>query len=94
MKFIHEKGIIHYLEGENKLGYFKVITNGDIITINTVFVYEEYRNKGIASQMMKEFYNYLKQKSQTVIPVCPYAVTWFKRNKDKVDILDPAYKSE
>lgn len=94
MNFKHENGISHYQDGEMRVGYILHKNDHGVLSINTVFVNDEFRNQGIASQMMHSFYDYIKENNIKVLPICPYAVTWFKRNKDKQDILIDSYKNE
>lgn len=59
----------------------------NIVNINHVFVATSLRGQGIASELMHKVYDEIKKRGLKVLPTCPYAIAWFKRNKDKQDIL-------
>lgn len=94
MKFIHEKNQI-FVEDENGdvivLATFPFIKE-NVINVNHTFVTPSLRGKGVASQLMQEVYNHAKENNYTVVNTCPYAVAWFKRHKDKVDVLNTEIK--
>ncbi len=100
MKFIHEKNQI-FVEDEDGevivLATFPFIEE-NVINVDHTFVNPAFRGKGVASQLMHEVYNHAKEHNYTIVNTCPYAVAWFKRNKDKADVLnteinlDPACK--
>lgn len=90
MKFIHEKNKIFVLNEEGKeivLATFPFVEE-NVINVDHTFVDPSMRGQGIASLLMNEVYNHAKDKGYTVVNSCPYAVVWFKRNKDKQDVLN------
>lgn len=90
MKFIKETNEIYVLdENGNKIvrATFPFIEE-NVINVDHTFVTKELRGQGIASNLMNEVYNYAKEKGYTAVASCPYAVVWFKRNKDKQDIIN------
>jgi len=87
MQLIQEKDQSYYLENGDKKAYILHPEKNGVLTIKTVFVNEELRGQGLASKTMHDLYDYCKRNNLKVIALCPYAVMWFKRNKDKRDIL-------
>lgn len=90
MKFIKETNEIYVLNDENKKivrATFPFIEE-NVINVDHTFVDPSLRGQGIASILMHEVYNYAKIKGYTVVASCPYAVAWFKKNKDKQDIVN------
>jgi predicted GNAT family acetyltransferase len=45
------------------------------------------RGQGIASDLMLEAYNYIKNKGLLIIAKCPYAISWFKKHPEYQDIV-------
>lgn len=90
--------ILMKVEVKNNMAYIK--EDGDIVTyvtfpfikenvadINRVFTSSKQRGKGLAKIVMDGLYDYLKENNLKVVPTCPYAVVYFKRYKDKQDVL-------
>lgn len=90
MKFITEKNEIYVLNNENRKivrATFPFIKD-NVINVDHTFVDPSLRGQGIASTLMKEVYNYAKEQGYTAVASCPYAVVWFKKNRDKQDIIN------
>lgn len=90
MKFITEKNEIYVLNNENRKivrATFPFIKD-NVINVDHTFVDPSLRGQGIASTLMKEVYNYAKEQGYTAVASCPYAVAWFKKNRDKQDIIN------
>jgi uncharacterized protein len=63
------------------------ITTGNIVEINRTYVDVSLRGQGVANELLVMAYDSIKSQGFKAIPTCSYAVTWFKRNKDKHDVL-------
>jgi hypothetical protein len=63
------------------------ITTGNIVEINRTYVDVSLRGQGVANELLVMAYDSIKAQGFKAIPTCSYAVTWFKRNKDKHDVL-------
>ncbi len=57
------------------------------VDINHVFVVPTLRGKGIASELMKRAYQYIKSQDLKIVAKCPYAISWFKKHPDYQDIV-------
>ncbi|MCU0105731.1 N-acetyltransferase [Acholeplasma vituli] len=64
------------------------------VEINRTFVDPSLRGQGIAHELLMYAYNAIKSQGLKAIPTCSYALTWFKRNTDKNDILAPNFDLE
>ena len=53
---------------------------GGRMAITHVFVPEELRGKGVAAQVMKGVVDDAKARGLTIVPICPYAASYLKRN--------------
>lgn len=49
--------------------------------ITKVFVDESLRGQGVAGKLMEEMVNYAKENSIELKASCPYAISWFEKNK-------------
>lgn|SRR5690554_4857800 len=89
MKFQYKNDEIQLLnEQDVKVGYALIpFEDEKTINVRKVFVDPSMRGGGVASQVMDEVYAFAKKEGLKVTPTCPYAVAWFKRKKDKQDIL-------
>lgn len=90
MNFIHEKNKIYVLEDGKEIvvATFPFVEE-NVINVDHTFVDPKLRGQGVASVLMNEVYNHAKEHNYTVVNSCPYAVAWFKKNKDKQDVLNP-----
>ncbi|MBF0715192.1 N-acetyltransferase [Gemella palaticanis] len=53
----------------------------DLHIITKVFVDESLRGQGVAGKLMEEIVKYAKENSIKLEASCPYAVSWFEKNK-------------
>lgn len=83
-----ENHIIYIKEEKTVIAYitFPLIEEG-IVNINHTLTHKNKRGQGLAKLLMDALYDHLKEKSLKVIPSCSYAVIYFKRYKEKQDIL-------
>ncbi len=90
MAVIHnETEKIFYIEEEGKtIAELTYVYGGEgKIAINHTFVEPEYRGKGLAEKVMLEAIKYSKEQNYKIIPVCSFAVTFFKRHEEYYDIV-------
>jgi uncharacterized protein len=60
---------------------------GDTLRITYVYAPESLRGTGAASRLMQGLSALIGIKGQKVIPVCGYAVAWYKRNSGFQNLL-------
>ncbi|HKL61321.1 MAG TPA: GNAT family N-acetyltransferase [Acholeplasma sp.] len=58
-----------------------------VVNINRTFVDPSLRGSGVAAKLLNLAYEHIKKQGLKAKPTCSYAVTFFKRNDDKTDIL-------
>lgn len=57
------------------------------VDITHVFVVPELRGQGVASDLMKTAYQYIKSQDLKIVAKCPYAIRWFKEHPEYQDIV-------
>lgn len=57
--------------------------------IESVYTHPDFRGRGIARRLMLAALSFAKEKSLKVVPVCSYAVSFFRKNKEYSELLDP-----
>lgn len=89
MKYIYKNNEIQvFNDKDEQVGRAKIPFESDnIINVTSVFIDPSLRGGGEASKLMNEVYEFAKREELLVKNTCPYAVAWFKRNKDKHDVL-------
>lgn len=60
---------------------------GDVVTISHVETPAEARGLGAAGRLMAELARHARGHKLKVVPVCSYAVAWFRRHPDDHDVL-------
>ena len=79
-----------WLEDENG----KVIAEIDfpeveegVVNINHTEVDESLQGQGIASKLVKEVYQALKETNRKAVLSCSYAIRWFEKHEENQDVL-------
>lgn len=89
MDFIYEKNRIY---AADELGnvvaevVFPLDKDG-VVNINRTFVDATLRGGGVAAKLLNLAYDHIKAQGLKARPTCSYAVSFFKRNEEKQDIL-------
>jgi predicted GNAT family acetyltransferase len=74
-----------WIDGQlSKLDY---LLDGNTIVITHVGVYPEYRGQGVAGKLTQVALEYAREHSLRVIPMCPYVVTYIRRNSQYEDLI-------
>ncbi len=60
---------------------------GDVVTISHVETPTEARGTGAAGRLMGEVVEYARAQNLKIVPVCSYAVAWFRRHPDAHEVL-------
>ncbi|KAA5546527.1 GNAT family N-acetyltransferase [Adhaeribacter rhizoryzae] len=74
------------LEGDQaELAY--ALPEDDVIDFQHTFVPEDYRNEGVANQLIEAGLNYAKEQKFKVIASCPAVSTYVRRHKEYQPLL-------
>lgn len=55
--------------------------------LDATYTPEEHRGKGVGTKMMEAAINYAKERKLSIVPICPFAVEYFKRHPEYKDML-------
>lgn len=96
MKYVYKDNEIQVFNEEGlKVGRAKIpFENDNTINVMSVFIDPSLRGSGEASKLMDQVYDFAKEQGLRVENTCPYAVAWFKRHKDKHDVLAESQPDE
>ena len=82
------KGRFHVTENGNKLAEMTYVWAGDSrIIIDHTEVDDSLRGKNVGKQMVSAAVDYAREKSITILPLCPFANSVFKKVKEFQDVL-------
>lgn len=89
MNFQHEDNRIFLVNEEGKeVAEVTFPTSKDgVANINHTFVDPSLRGQGVASKLMLELANKLREENKKAIPTCSYAVAWFDRHEEFKDVV-------
>jgi predicted GNAT family acetyltransferase len=88
MIFIREEGRIYHGDPQKPDAFIKYISAQDgVIKATSTVVDEALRGQGIAKLLLDELAALAREKHWTIIPVCSYVVTAFKRFKEYEDVI-------
>ncbi|WP_070000884.1 GNAT family N-acetyltransferase [Cellulosilyticum sp. I15G10I2] len=59
----------------------------NVVNINHTFVDPTLRGQGVASLLLQEAYQTIKNQNKKAIMTCSYAVKWFEQHTECSDIL-------
>lgn len=91
---------MEYKISENKISY--IVDNAElaaasfmsvpgktnVINLYKVMVDESLRGQGIAGQLVQKVAEKCRAEGLQIKPTCSYAVSWFKKHPEYVDLLD------
>jgi predicted GNAT family acetyltransferase len=60
---------------------------GDVLTIPYVESPPELRGKGAAGRLMEGVVAHARAENLKIVPICGYAVSWFRRHPEHNDLL-------
>ncbi len=58
-----------------------------VVDINHTFVDERLRGQGIASKLLRQVAQELKETGRRAKPTCSYAVSWFEKHPEWSEVL-------
>lgn len=82
------KGRFHVTESGEKLAEMTYVWAGDSrIIIDHTEVDDSLRGKNVGKQMVSAAVDYAREKSITILPLCPFAKSVFQRVREFQDVL-------
>ena len=89
MDYIYEDNRI-YAKQEDQLLLAEVTfpkRDDSRVNLDHVYVDPNLRGQGVAGELVRKAYEFIKEKNLLIIATCPYAIAWFKRHPDYQDIV-------
>ncbi len=96
MNFIRETHQITVKNEDGKIivkATFPFIKPG-VVNVNHTYVDPSLRGQGVASNLMHEVVDHIKDQGFKVVATCPYAVVWFKKHREYEGLIDLETQSE
>lgn len=83
-----ENQMLYIKEDDKMIAYLTFpIVRENVVNINHTYVHPSKRGLGLAKILMDHLYDYLKENNLKATATCSYADAYFKKNKDKQDVL-------
>jgi predicted GNAT family acetyltransferase len=60
---------------------------GNRMHLDSTYTPEQYRGRGVGSELIQVAMKYAKDKGLLIVPVCAFAVEYFKKHPEYGDIL-------
>ncbi len=60
---------------------------GNRIFLDSTYTPEKFRGKGVGAKLVDAAISYAKEKGLKVVPVCPFALEYFKKHPEHNEIL-------
>jgi len=80
-----EQFLIRLAKG--KYAHLEYHISADALYIDSTFVPEEYRGRGLADTLMKAAIEHAKDNKLKIVPVCSYAELFFERHPEYQNLL-------
>ncbi|MEQ8239955.1 MAG: GNAT family N-acetyltransferase [Cyclobacteriaceae bacterium] len=92
MKILHEnnesKGSFFIKkEGKRIAEMTYSLAGSDRIIIDHTYVGEELRGQGVGDKLVRKAVDFAREKSMSIIPLCPFARSVFNKNNELRDVL-------
>ena len=78
-------------EVNNKLALIEYIKTKDKIYLTHTEVPNELEGQGIASGMVKQVLNHIREQELALIPLCPFVAGYVKRHPEYASLLAKGY---
>jgi predicted GNAT family acetyltransferase len=75
---------------EGQLAKLDYLLDGDTLVITHVGVPVRFRGRGVAGRLVQVSLEYARAHALRVIPMCPYAAAYIRRNPQYADLMKPA----
>ncbi|MEJ5293261.1 MAG: GNAT family N-acetyltransferase [Candidatus Methanosuratincola sp.] len=60
---------------------------GSLIFLDSTYTPEEFRGRGVGAKLVEAAISYAKERGLRIVPVCPFALEYFKKHPEHDDIL-------
>ncbi len=81
--------------GEQELGFIDYrLVGSDVIDIRHTEVAPGHEGKGYGSALVRGLLDDVRAQHMTVIPTCPYALTFIRRHREYVDLVREDLRAE
>ncbi len=86
-KVLHRGNEFLIKPGRGKYAYVKYHISGGALYIDSTFVPEEYRGRGLAEILTKAAIEHARQSSLKIVPVCSYAKRYFEMHPEYKNLI-------
>lgn len=83
MEILVKKEKIEAYENDKCLGFLKYSLENNILTIISTVVYEDARGKGVAKELNRYIFDYVKKGINEIRIICSYSKNYYLKNKDQ-----------
>ena len=78
---VRDNSIRIKLDSSNS-AYVAFHTEGNKIFLDSTFTPEKFRGKDVGSELMKAAMQHAKEKGLSIVPVCSFAIEYFKKHPE------------
>lgn len=89
----HTSQVIYAVLPSGKKAYLKYIVEEDVMKLIQTYTPEEYRGKGVASQLVNYAINLARANNWLIEPVCSYTIHYFMKNREQRTVLTEKYRN-
>ena len=77
------------LDGQ-ELGFVEYDPIGELaILIKHTEIRPEFEGKGYGSELVRRVLDDVRQEGKTVIPICPYTISFIRRHREYIEVVRP-----
>ena len=82
------------LRNGQELGFAEYDPVGErAVLIKHTEIKPEFEGKGYGSELVRGMLEDVRQQGKTVIPICPYALNFFRRHPEYIELVQPDMRS-
>jgi predicted GNAT family acetyltransferase len=84
-------GTFEALIGDTEVGNLPYNVAGDRLVLLATSVFPEFRNQGIATELIRHVLDEVRAQGKTVTIFCPIVRTFIEHNPEYADLVDPEH---
>ena len=82
-----------HLDGE-LLGWAEYLPAGDSVILAHTEVLEGHEGEGLGGKIVRATFDAIRAQDKTVMPTCPFAAGYVRRNPELVEYVDPSLRGQ
>ncbi|MBJ7332670.1 MAG: N-acetyltransferase [Solirubrobacteraceae bacterium] len=80
--------------GDELLGWAEYLPAGNSVILAHTEVLEGHEGEGLGGKIVRAAFEAVREQGKTVLPTCPFAAAYIRRNPELVEYVDPSLRGQ